>query len=163
MALSKPYLDVPGTTIFDTEQARLGYHLNQFCMSLMKADNRTRFKANERAYLDEWAMSEDQKQAVLSRDMNRMISLGGNIYFLAKIGATDGKSFQQMAGSMTGMTEDEYRNMMIAGGRSVEGNRVVGEDGDAQTHRQPQGAAGRRAQANVVAPSEAAQRIVRGA
>ena len=118
MALNKPYLDVPGTTIFDAEQSRKGYHLNQFCMSLMKAGNRARFKAGERAYLDEWPMSEDQKQAVLARDLNRCIALGGNIYFLAKIGATDGKSFQQMAGSMTGMSEEEYRNMMINGGRN---------------------------------------------
>ncbi len=141
MALDKPYLDVPGTTIFDTEQSRKGYHLNQFCMSLMQAVNRARFKADERAYLDEWPMTEDQKLGVLSRDLNRCIALGGNIYFLAKIGATDGKSFQQMAGSMTGMTEDEYRTMMVSGGRSVEGNRFIGEDGDAQAHRQPQGAA----------------------
>ena len=144
MALDKPYKDVPGTTIFDAEQSRLGYHLNQFCMSLMKADNRRRFLADERAYLDEWAMTEDQKQAVLARDLNRCIALGGNIYFLAKIGATDGKSFQQMAGSMTGMTEEEYRNLMIGGGRSAEGNRYIGEDGDAQAHRQPQGAAGKK-------------------
>lgn len=143
MALEKPYTDIPGTTIFDADQSRLGYHLNQFCMSLMKADNRARFKANERSYLDEWAMTEEQKQAVLARDLNWCIRLGGNIYFLAKIGATDGKSFQQMAGSMTGMSEEEYRNMMISGGRSVEGNRVVGENGDAQAHRQPQGRAGR--------------------
>ena len=107
MALDKPYLDVPGTTIFDTEQSRKGYHLNQFCMSLMQAANRDRFKADERAYLDQWPMTEGQKLGVLSRDLNRCIALGGNIYFLAKIGATDGKSFQQMAGSMTGMTEDE--------------------------------------------------------
>jgi protocatechuate 4,5-dioxygenase, alpha chain len=117
MPLDKPYAGVPGTTIFDAEQSRKGYWLNQFCMSLMKAENRERFKKDERAYLDEWAMSEEQKQAVLSRDMNRMIALGGNIYFLAKIGATDGKSFQQMAGSMTGMSEDAYREMMVAGGR----------------------------------------------
>ena len=144
MSLDKPYLDVPGTTIFDAEQSRQGYWLNQFCMSLMKAENRARFKANERAYLDEWAMTEEQKQAVLDRDLNRCISLGGNIYFLAKIGATDGKSFQQMAGSMTGMTEEEYRDMMVKGGRSAEGNRYVGEHGDAQADRQPQGKAGRK-------------------
>ena len=139
MPLDKPYLDVPGTTIFDAEQSRRGYHLNQFCMSLMKAENRARFKANERAYLDEWPMSEEQKQGVLTRDLNRCMAAGGNIYFLAKIGATDGLSFQQMAGSMTGMTEEEYRNMMIKGGRSVEGNRYIGENGDAQANRQPQG------------------------
>jgi protocatechuate 4,5-dioxygenase alpha chain len=115
MSLDKPYLDVPGTTIFDAEQSRLGYHLNQFCMSLMKAANRERFKADEVAYLNEWPMTAEQKQAVLARDLNRCIAAGGNIYFLAKIGATDGKSFQQMAGSMTGMTEDEYRHMMISG------------------------------------------------
>jgi protocatechuate 4,5-dioxygenase alpha chain len=113
-------------------------------MSLMKAENRTRFKANERAYLDEWAMTEEQKQAVLARDLNWCMRTGGNIYFLAKIGATDGLSFQQMAGSMTGMTEEEYRNMMIHGGRSVEGNRVIGENGDAQAQNQPQGAAGKK-------------------
>ena len=127
MALDKPYKDVPGTTIFDAEMSRLGYHLNQFCMSLMKPANRERFKADERAYLDEWPMTEEQKLAVLARDLNRCIQLGGNIYFLAKIGATDGKSFQQMAGSMTGMSEQEYRDMMIRGGRSIEGNRYVGE------------------------------------
>jgi protocatechuate 4,5-dioxygenase alpha chain len=127
MALDKPYQDVPGTTIFDAEQSRKGYHLNQFCMSLMKAANRERFKAGERAYLDEWPMTEEQKQGVLTRDLNRCIAAGGNIYFLAKIGATDGKSFQYMAASMTGMTQDEYAAMMLAGGRSPDGNRYVGE------------------------------------
>ena len=127
MALEKPYKDIPGTTIFDAEQSRKGYHLNQFCMSLMKAENRARFKAGERAYLDEWPMTEEQKQAVLARDLNRCIALGGNVYFLAKIGGTDGMTFQQIAGSMTGMTENEYRAMMLAGGRPIEGNRYVGE------------------------------------
>lgn len=127
MALDKPYLDIPGTTVFDAAQARKGYWLNQFCMSLMESEHRERFLADERAYLDEWDMTEAQKQAVLDRDMNRMIALGGNIYFLAKIGATDGKSFQQMAGAMTGMSEDEYRAMMLAGGRSIVGNRYVDE------------------------------------
>ncbi|MGB3277264.1 MAG: protocatechuate 4,5-dioxygenase subunit alpha [Castellaniella sp.] len=127
MSLNKPYTDVPGTTIFDADQSRKGYHLNQFCMSLMKAENRDRFRADERAYLDEWPMTEDQKQAVLARDLNRCLSLGGNIYFLAKLGATDGRSFQYMAASMTGMSQDEYAAMMLAGGRGIEGNRRTGE------------------------------------
>jgi protocatechuate 4,5-dioxygenase alpha chain len=122
MGLKKPYLDVPGTTIFDSDMARKGYHLNQFCMSLMKAENRARFKANERAYLDEWPMSEEQKQAVMARDYNRMIAAGGNIYFLAKLFATDGKTFQYAAASMTGLTQEEYAEMMRNGGRSPEGN-----------------------------------------
>src|SRR6202142_4264162 len=127
MALDKEFTQIPGTTVFDADQSRKGYWLNQFCMSLMKADNRARFKANEQLYLDEWKMSEEQKQAVLARDLNRCIELGGNTYFLAKIGATAGKSFQQMAGSMTGMSEEEYRKMMVGGGRSIEGNRHTGE------------------------------------
>ncbi|WHZ11123.1 MAG: Protocatechuate 4,5-dioxygenase alpha chain [Burkholderiaceae bacterium] len=139
MSLNKPYLDVPGTVIFDADQSRKGYWLNQFCMSLMKAENRTRFLADPRKVLDEWPMSEEQKAAVLDADLNRCIQLGGNIYFLAKLGATHGKSFQQMAGSMTGMTEQEYRDMMVGGGRSVAGNRYDGEDGSAQPQHQPQG------------------------
>ena len=127
MALQKPYLDVPGTTIFDADQSRRGYHLNSFCMSLMKADNRARFKAGERAYLDEWRMSEEQKQAVLARDYNRMISLGGNIYFLAKIFASDGLSYRYAAASMTGMSQEAYAQMMLEGGRSPEGNRYIGD------------------------------------
>ena len=132
MALDKPYLDVPGTTIFDADQSRMGYWLNQFCMSLMTAENRERFKRDEDAYLAEWPMTEEQRAAVRARDLNWMMSTGGNIYFLAKLGATDGLSFQQMAGSMTGMSEAAYREMMLHGGRSAEGNRVVGEGGDAQ-------------------------------
>jgi len=117
MPLDRPYLGIPGTTVFDAEQSRLGYHLNMFCMSLMKADNRARFKADERAYLDEWPMSEPQKQAALARDYNGMIALGGNIYFLAKLFATDGKSFQYAAALMTGMSQEDYAKMMLGGGR----------------------------------------------
>jgi protocatechuate 4,5-dioxygenase alpha chain len=127
MPLEKPYADIPGTTVFDAEMSRKGYHLNQFCMSLMKAENRERFKAGERAYLDEWPMTETQKEAVLARDYNRMIENGGNIYFLAKLFATDGKSFQYAAATMTGMTQEEYARMMLEGGRSPDGNRYKGE------------------------------------
>jgi protocatechuate 4,5-dioxygenase, alpha chain len=127
MSLEKPYADVPGTTIFDADQARRGYHLNQFCMSLMKAENRARFKADERAYLDEWPMTEEQKQAMLARDYGRLIQLGGNIYFLAKVFSTDGQTYIQAVSTMTGMSVEEYRNMMMAGGRPIAGNRYVGE------------------------------------
>ena len=129
MALDKPYLDVPGTTVFDAEQSRKGYWLNQFCMSLMQAGNRERFRADQRAYLDEWAMSEEQKQAVLARDLNACIALGGNIYFLVKIGATDGVSVQNMVSTMSGMNEEDYRLMMLGGGRSIDGNRYLHEQG----------------------------------
>lgn len=136
MSLEKPYKDVPGTVIFDAEQAEKGYWVNQFCMSLMKAENRERFLAHERAYLDEWAMTEEQKQAILARDLNGCLALGGNVYFLAKLGATDGKSFQFLASNMAGMEENDYKYMMINGGRSPEGNRYLGEDGDAQPQNQ---------------------------
>jgi protocatechuate 4,5-dioxygenase alpha chain len=92
-------------------------------MSLMKAENRAAFKADERAYLDRWPMTEAQKQAVLARDWNGMIAQGGNIYFTSKIAATDGLSFQQIAAIMSGVTQPEYAEMMLKGGRSIEGNR----------------------------------------
>jgi protocatechuate 4,5-dioxygenase alpha chain len=128
VALDKPYANIPGTTVFDADQARRGYHLNMFCMSLLKADHRARFKADERAYLDEWPMSEPQKLAVLSRSYNDMIALGGNIYFLAKIFATDGKSFQYAAALMTGMSQEAYAKMMLDGGRAYEPGEPAGDD-----------------------------------
>lgn len=127
MALPKEYDDLPGTTVFDADKAREGYHLNMFCMSLMKPENREAFKAGERAYLDKWPMTEAQKQAVLKRDWNEMLYLGGNIYFTAKLAATDGLSFQQIAAMMTGKTQPDYAEMMIKGGRPIAGNRSKSE------------------------------------
>ncbi len=109
---------IPGTVIFDATQSRIGYHLNMFAMSLMKEVNRQSFKADEDAYLKQFPMTNEQHQAVRDRDYNKMIAIGGNIYFLAKIGATDGHSFQKLASLMTGMPEESYRQMMIAGGRN---------------------------------------------
>ncbi len=124
------YDDIPGTTVFDAQRSRQGYWLNQFCMSLMKQENRAAFKADESKYLDRFPMTAEQKQAVIDRDWNRMIELGGNIYFTSKIGATDGLSFQQLAAKMTGMTQQEYADMMLHGGRSPEGNRFKSEWAD---------------------------------
>ena len=115
--------DIPGTRVFTAKRAREGYHLNQFAMSLMKPQNRERWKADERGYIDEWPLSEEQKQAVLMRDYNRMLELGGNIYFLSKIFSTDGKSFLQAVSTMTGMSVEDYQAMMLAGGRSPDGVR----------------------------------------
>jgi len=127
MPLPKEYDDLPGTVVFDADQARKGYHLNMCLMSLMKAENRAAFKKDERAYLDNWPMTEEQKQAVLKRDWNGMLQLGGNIYFTAKLAATDGLSFQQIAAMMTGKTQADYAEMMLKGGRSPDGNRSKSE------------------------------------
>ena len=117
--------DIPGTCVYTAARARQGYHLNQFAMSLMKAENRERWKAGERAYLDEWPLTEDQKLAVLARDYNRLLDLGGNIYFLSKIFSTDGIAFAEAVSTMTDMTFPEYRGMMLQGGRSPQGNRSI--------------------------------------
>ena len=117
------YDDIPGTFVFDAERSRQGYGINMFCMSLMKDDNRKAFKANEAEYLKKFNLTPAQAEAILKRDYNRMLELGGNIYFTAKLGATDGHSFRHLAATMTGSTQDDYAKMMIDGGRSVEGNR----------------------------------------
>jgi protocatechuate 4,5-dioxygenase alpha chain len=127
MELRHDYDDIPGTTVFDAERSRRGYPLNMFCMSLMKAENRAAFKADPVEFLQRFPMSPEQREAVLTRDWNRMIELGGNIYFMAKIFSADGHSFQYAAAQMTGMTQQEYAQMMLAGGRPPEGNRSKSE------------------------------------
>lgn len=117
--------DIPGTRVFTAKRARAGYHMNQFAMSLMKAENRERFKADERAYLDEWPLTEEMKQALLDRDYNKCLDLGGNVYFLAKLFSTDGIPFAEAVSTMTDMSFPEYREMMLRGGRSPEGVRSI--------------------------------------
>ena len=117
------YDDIPGTFVFDAERSRQGFGINMFCMSLMKDENRKAFKANEAEYLKKFKLTPEQTDAVLKRDYNRLLELGGNIYFTAKLGATDGHSFQHLAAVMTGSTQQDYASMMLGGGRSVEGNR----------------------------------------
>src|SRR6478609_9373129 len=126
MAKAKPaeeYEDIPGTFVFNAERSRQGYGINMFCMSLMKEENRKAFKADEAAYLQRFQLTAEQRDAILKRDYNRMLQLGGNIYFTAKLGATDGHSFQHLAAVMTGSSQEDYAKMMLAGGRSVDGNR----------------------------------------
>src|SRR6478609_7305814 len=120
---AQDYDDIPGTFVFDAERSREGYGINMFCMSLMKDENRKAFKANEAGYLKKFKLTPEQADAILKRDYNRMLELGGNIYFTAKLGATDGHSFRHLAAVMTGSTQEDYAAMMLAGGRSVEGNR----------------------------------------
>ena len=117
--------DIPGTRVYTAARARKGYWLNQFAFSLMKAENRARFKVDERAYLAEWKLTGSQRNAVLERDYNRLLDEGGNIYFMAKLFSTDGLSFLQAVGTMTGMTAEDYQAMMVAGGRSPEGQRSI--------------------------------------
>ena len=124
------YHDIPGTYVFDARQSRRGYHLNMFCMSLRWAANREAFKADEAGYLERYPMSAEQRQAVLARDWNGMLRLGGNIYYTSKLAATDGITFQDLAAIMTGMEREAYRKMMVAGGRPIEGNRSKAEWAD---------------------------------
>jgi protocatechuate 4,5-dioxygenase alpha chain len=121
--VEKDYEDIPGTYVFDAERSRQGYHLNMFCMSLMKAENRKAFKADEAKYLEHYPLTPEQREAILKRQYNRMLELGGNIYFTAKLGATDGHPFQHLAALMTGSTQQDYADLMLRGGRTVEGNR----------------------------------------
>lgn len=127
----KPYEDIPGTFVFDADRSRIGYHLNQFCISLRLQKNRDAFNAGEEAYLDAYPMSAEQRDAVLKRQWNRMLELGGNIYYTSKLAANDGINFQELAGIMTGMGREAYRDMMLKGGRPIEGNRYKSEwEGD---------------------------------
>lgn len=127
MATQNEFDDVPGTYLFDRHRSRQGYHLNMFYFSLMRAENRKAFRADEEKYLGRFPMTPEQRAAVLARDWLGMIKLGGNIYYMSKLGATDGKSFQYMAGAMSGVTQEEYADMMVKGGRPIEGNRSKAE------------------------------------
>jgi protocatechuate 4,5-dioxygenase alpha chain len=118
----RDYEDIPGTYVYDAARGRMGYALNMFCMSLNKAENRKRFKEDEAAYLDGFALSAEQRRAVLERDWLGMLKVGGNIYYTIKIAFCDGLTFQDVAGMMSGVSKETYAQMMLDGGRSPKGN-----------------------------------------
>jgi len=123
----KEYDDIPGTYVFDADRSRLGYPLNMFCSSLRQAKNREAMQADPEAHMAKFPMSEAQKQAVRARDWNGLLALGGNIYYTSKLAAFDKINFQDLAAMMTGVSRDEYRDMMLGGGRPIEGNRYKSE------------------------------------
>ncbi len=127
MSAKSDYKDIPGTYVFDAEASRKGYHLNMFCMALRHAESREKFKADEEAFLDQYPMSPEQRTSVLERQWNTMLALGGNVYYTSKLAACDGINFQELAAMMTGMKLEDYRAMMVAGGRPIEGNRSKAE------------------------------------
>jgi protocatechuate 4,5-dioxygenase alpha chain len=124
---AREYDDIPGTYVFDARRSREGYWLNMFCMSLNDPANRDAFRADEPGYLDRYALTPEQREAILDRQWIRMLELGGNLYYTFKLAACDGMTFQQLAAKQTGVTEEEYVEMMLAGGRSIEGNRSRAE------------------------------------
>jgi len=123
----KDYDDIPGTFVFDADRSREGYWLNQFCISLRKAENRAAFREDPEAHMAKFAMTEEQKQAVRDRAWNRLLELGGNIYYTSKLASFDRIAFQDLAAEMSHMSREDYRQMMIDGGRSIEGNRSKSE------------------------------------
>jgi len=152
------YDDIPGTFVFDAERSRQGYGINMFCMSLMKEENRKAFKANEAEYLKKFPLTPEQATAILNREYNRLLELGGNIYFTAKLGATDGHSFRHLAATMTGASQDDYAKMMLGGGRSVEGNRSKsGRDKPAPKSAKPKSAKPKAVKPKAVKPKSKAK------
>jgi protocatechuate 4,5-dioxygenase alpha chain len=134
--MSQPpdYDSIPGTYVYDARRGREGYALNMFCMSLNKPENRKSFKENEGAYLQRFALSAEQRRAVLERDWLGMLKVGGNIYYTIKIAFCDGLTFQDVAGMMSGVPKETYAQMMLAGGRSPEGHRYKDEESSGGTH-----------------------------
>ena len=134
MMVSRDYETIPGTYVYDARRGREGYALNMFCMSLNVADNRRKFKENEAAYLDQFPLTEEQRRSVLKRDWLGMLKVGGNIYYTIKIAFCDGLTFQDVASMMSGVSKEEYAKMMLAGGRSPEGNRYKKDGGSDSSH-----------------------------
>lgn len=117
----REYDDIPGTYVFDARHSQRGYELNMFCKSLDEPANRASFAEDEAAYLERFRLTAEQKEAILQRQWLRMLQLGGNIYYTFKLAIFDGRSMQYVGGQMSGMTEEEFRQMMLDGGRRIDG------------------------------------------
>lgn len=105
---------IPGTYIFDGRMAMKGYNLNRMCYSFNSAENRKKFKAFPEAYCHAYNLTRDQIHAVTDLDVLRMLQLGGNIYYLAKLTGIYGMTVQDLGAQQTGLSLDEFRAMLEA-------------------------------------------------
>ena len=107
---------IPGTYVFNGRRARIGYPLNRMCMSFNSAENRDAFRADEAAYCDRYGLTAEQKAAVRERDVLRLLRLGGNSYYLAKLAGIDGLTVQDLGAQQTGVTVEEFKARLVAAG-----------------------------------------------
>ena len=110
--------DLPGTYVFDGPTSRRGLRMNQLFMSLRSAANRERFTADEKSYCQEFGLSPEQERAVLDRDWKAMADLGGSVFYYFKLAVMDGRSMQYLGGVFSGMTEEDFRDALVQGGRT---------------------------------------------
>ncbi len=112
MASAKP--PIPGTTIFDGEQARKGLALNKMCFSFNSAANRAAFLADEDAYCARYGLNAQQRAAIRARNVLQLIAAGGNAYYLAKFAGIFGLDMQDIGAQQTGMTKDQFKAKLLA-------------------------------------------------
>jgi protocatechuate 4,5-dioxygenase alpha chain len=108
---------IPGTTIFDGDQARKGYALNKMCMSFNDAANRAEFLRDEDAYCARYGLTPEQREAVRHRNVPELIAAGGNVYYLAKLAGIFGLDVQDIGAQQTGVSKAEFQARLLAGGR----------------------------------------------
>jgi protocatechuate 4,5-dioxygenase, alpha chain len=109
--------DIPGTTIFDGEQAQKGYALNAMCYSFNAPENREAFKKDEDAYCRKYGLNAEQRQAVKERNVLKLIAAGGNVYYLAKFAGIFGLTVQDIGAQQTGVTVEQFKEKLLAAGR----------------------------------------------
>ena len=108
---------IPGTTLFDGDQAIKGYALNKMCWSFNRAENREAFLRDEDAYCRKYHLTKEQHEAVRHRNVLELIRAGGNIYYLAKFAGIFGLSVQDIGAQQTGMSVDDFKAKLVAAGR----------------------------------------------
>jgi protocatechuate 4,5-dioxygenase alpha chain len=107
---------ISGTPLFDGEAAQKGLALNAMCYSFNDAAGRAAFLADEEAYMDRFALSPEQREAVRRRDVPAMIKAGGNVYYLAKLAGIFGLNVQDLGALQTGMPLEDFKAALLAHG-----------------------------------------------
>jgi protocatechuate 4,5-dioxygenase alpha chain len=109
--------DIAGTTVFTGEQAAKGYQLNKMCYSFNDPDNRKAFLDDSAAYMDKYKLTDEQRAAVASGSVLKMIDAGGNAYYLAKLAGIFGLGVQDIGAQQTGMSLEDFKKKLVDAGR----------------------------------------------
>ena len=99
---------IAGSYVFTGERSANSYQLNKMANTLRSEENRTRFQADEAAYMRGMGCSEQEVDLVRRRDWKAMMEHGASIYLLLKIGAAVGVPLPEIGAHTAGMTLAEY-------------------------------------------------------
>ena len=104
----EPGAKIADSDVFDLAMSWRGYRINKMCNALSQPQERDAYRADEEGFMARFHLTEEEKNLVRGRDFAGLLQVGGNIYFLLKLGVVTGNGLYKMGASMRGESYEQF-------------------------------------------------------